>query len=581
MALPGIGTVGPTGGDIVARMRLGRVWVTPLEYRNLRGGAAPQTIPPTLGAYPTTSGTAPPPEAVVRAAARRYTGATVAHPAAPAGTGPASATAAPATPTTGPADKPPMRHVDIPFTRLHGAAVTAFAAARTEALRRVPWFGKAILQLRPVALPGYGTFGVTEGKVLIMDPLLILAWCYPRALTATVGNGAPVGSLGALDPGGVSVLANVLIHEAMHPFLGHAARFRAMPGYVPALHHRRANEAADIEIHSILFAAGCVDWPWEVCHAQGYGLPPNMPMEWYFTNLPPEAGKADGEAAPGAGDCGSGATGYGSEVEAEADRRFGASPEEAESERRAAAAGVASYAKAKPGTVPGGVLRHVEDMARPIAIPWPATVAARVSAAIDLARRGEVRTYLRPNRKQGGLGYGAGRAVLSASRAPTPRVWVAVDTSGSMGPDELTAGLGVVLGVIARAGATAVMVTFDAKVQTMTTVGPGDNGRRLAELLKGGGGSNVCPVFDAAADPPRGLPSPGVLIVFTDGYIAVPDAAPRGLAVVWVTGPTKDHPGADGRVHGTRPAPWGDHVVVDVADGRVLGHDAGAKGAVA
>lgn len=553
-------------------------WVVPAPYRATRttpgGGLAPTAIPATVGGYRTTTAPVPPVPAVVAAAARhtfRPVAAQSAPAAAPSGrptsTGAPQAipaVTAPQGPTEGPGTQPPGA---APFTALRGPAATAFCVARAEAMRLLPWFAKAVLQLRPVALPGFGTFGVTEGKVLIVDPDLITAWCWPRATSPAAIAGDP-------DAGGVAILADVLLHEALHPFLNHASRARAIPGYVPARHHKRANIAADIEIHSILFAAGANVWPWEPCHAQGYGLAPNFPFEWYYTNLPADAAPPADSPAPTAGACGSGATGHASEVEAEADRRFGATAAEVESERRAAAAAITAYASRHPGTVPGEILRHVEDVRRPIPVAWQATVTARVSSALDLARRGEVRTYLRPNRKQGGLGWGGGRAVLAASRAPTPTVWVCVDTSGSMGADELAAGLGVVLGVLARTGAATVLCAFDAALQSLAVIRPGVSHNELVKALRGGGGSDVRPVFTAAEKPPVGAPRPDVMVVFTDGWLAVPAAAPRGVVTVWVTGRTGGTPGDGGPGH-RRPAPWGEHAVVDLAAGRVVSHTRG------
>jgi hypothetical protein len=168
----------------------------------------------------------------------------------------------------------------------------ALAAARAVAIARLPWFAKAVLQLRPVLVPGYGTFGVTPGNVLLCDPALVLAWCYRG---------------GALDSQGVSVLANVLLHEAAHGYLDHAHRLAAVidptrGGAFPGYDAHHGNCAGDAEIHSLLFSSGCHTWPWEPVYGARYGIAQHGTAEWFYgalpaTHTPPQrTGSHPGEA---------------------------------------------------------------------------------------------------------------------------------------------------------------------------------------------------------------------------------------------------------------------------------------------
>lgn len=459
-----------------------------------------------------------------------------------------------------------------------GAVGVALAAARAVAIARLPWFAKAVLQLRPVLVPGYGTFGVTPGNVLLCDPALVLAWCYRE---------------GALDPQGVSVLANVLLHEAAHGYLDHAHRLPAVidptrGGAFPGYDAHHGNCAGDAEIHGMLFSSGCHTWPWEPVYGARYGIAQHGTAEWFYGALPatqtppqrtgshPGEARADdappGGATPGAPTadgqhacetrCGGGATGVPDPFEAEMDARYGATPAERASERGAVDAAIRAHAARNPGSVPGGILRRIADVRAPIPVPWASKVRAALRHTLDMATRGDARTYLRADRKQHGIGYGAGRPVLMGSATTDVPVWLAVDTSGSMSPDELAAGVAVVLGVLGTLRATVTLVAVDSAVQTMTRITAATPAAKIASYLRGGGGTDFRPLFAAATGDTaarRGHPAPRAVLVFTDGGACVPAEAPRGVEVLWVTGPTA----ATGGNH-RRPCAWGQHVEVAV-----------------
>jgi predicted metal-dependent peptidase len=131
-----------------------------------------------------------------------------------------------------------------------------------------------------------------------------------------------------------------------------------------------------------------------------------------------------------------------------------------------------------------------------------------------------------------------------------------------MSPDELAAGVAVVLGVLGTLRATVTLVAVDAAVQTMTRITAATPAAKIASYLRGGGGTDFRPLFAAATGDTaarRGHPAPRAVLVFTDGGACVPAEAPRGVEVLWVTGPTA----ATGGNH-RRPCAWGQHVEVAV-----------------
>jgi predicted metal-dependent peptidase len=145
--------------------------------------------------------------------------------------------------------------------------------------------------------------------------------------------------------------------------------------------------------------------------------------------------------------------------------------------------------------------------------------------------------------------------VLPTFVAPVPRVMVAVDTSGSMGDDELQRCLAECEGVLRAVGSDLQFITCDADVHTDTVM---RTWRDAARKMTGGGGTNFIPMFERAMSK---RPRPEVLIVLTDGGGPAPDEPPPGIRVVWVLcGAHKRHPyNATMRGHVT----YGDMIEID------------------
>jgi predicted metal-dependent peptidase len=136
--------------------------------------------------------------------------------------------------------------------------------------------------------------------------------------------------------------------------------------------------------------------------------------------------------------------------------------------------------------------------------------------------------YDGPSRRQAGLGYGNGAPILPRLRRPVPRVAIALDTSGSMGGDELSAALNETQGILRAVGAEVTFLSCDAEVHALGQI---HSVADALKLVKGGGGTDFRPVF-AALEKKRERPD--VLVFFTDGYGPAPARAPLWCSTVWV-----------------------------------------------
>lgn len=229
--------------------------------------------------------------------------------------------------------------------------------------------------------------------------------------------------------------------------------------------------------------------------------------------------------APGAGRCGSCATGQKEPWEdgppSDGD---GVSHAEGEMIRRDVARQITEHISAQ-GEAPGHWARWANEKLRP-RINWRRELAAAVRHAVaDVAGASDY-SYARPSRRQGQIGNG--KVVLPSLRRPVPSVAVVIDTSGSMSDAMLSQTLaeisGILKGLGQRDGITVLSV--DAAVTTARKV---FDARQVQ--LAGGGGTDMGEGIIAAA---KLRPVPQVCIVLTDGYTPWPAQPPRGMKTVVV-----------------------------------------------
>ena len=115
--------------------------------------------------------------------------------------------------------------------------------------------------------------------------------------------------------------------------------------------------------------------------------------------------------------------------------------------------------------------------------------------------------------------------------APKPRIGVFVDTSGSMGQDDIQIAMSEMSGVLKSSGAEVIFGVCDAQVHGKLDVVK--DIREACSRLTGGGGTNFHPVFKALDELPRNR-RPNLVVLFTDGDGPAPEHPPEGMHVILV-----------------------------------------------
>jgi len=205
----------------------------------------------------------------------------------------------------------------------------------------------------------------------------------------------------------------------------------------------------------------------------------------------------------------------------------------------------AEVAKAQ-GLLPGALERFVGDFLEP-QVDWKARLAAIVARVLGT----DAVNWSRPHRRR-----------LVATSVWFPRrtghsagtVVVGVDTSGSIGDDEIAAFLGELADILTNTNPQQVYLCWcDAaigRVDELTTASD------LAVAVKagcpGGGGTSFVPVFNWCEEENI---RPDTLIYFTDMYGTFPSEDP-GYPTIWCR-TTEGH-----------DAPFGEHVHIDIGHGQ-------------
>jgi predicted metal-dependent peptidase len=229
----------------------------------------------------------------------------------------------------------------------------------------------------------------------------------------------------------------------------------------------------------------------------------------------------------------------------EVDPVTGAEDIPSDSEFREAIARAAAAAKSV-GNLPGRIKRLIDEILEP-QVNWRDHIRMLMTGKIGAKSE----TWDKPNRRYAALGALSrnGFPVMPGRRGHGANtVAVAIDTSGSIGPNELAAFLAEVGGVLNDVRPKRIVVmgcdTRITQVEEVTTLD------ELAELrrkgVKGGGGTRFEPPFDYLAK--EGI-RPEALIYLTDleGSVGAQPAYP----VIWACTTNK-------------VAPWGDTVAIKI-----------------
>jgi predicted metal-dependent peptidase len=348
----------------------------------------------------------------------------------------------------------------------------------------------------PVAEPGAGTFAVDRSWRVYIDPECVDEWSVPE--------------LGA-----------VLVHELAHLLRDHAGRAEELGiGSGSAL---AWNIACDAEINDDLLEQG-LRLPGTPVTPDFYGWPDADLAEAYFGRIrsSPCTGDPDGTAPPIPADveCGSGSHGQGRGWE-QPNGTPGVGSSEADLLRRQTAIALQRYGR-DSGDVPAGWLRWAEDRLRPT-VDWRQVLSAEIRRGLSRSAGCADYSFARRSRRA----PVTPGVLLPGTFRPSPEVAIVLDTSGSMGEEQLTGALAEVDGILTRVGLSTRRVSVlscDAAVGAITQV------TRSSEVqLVGGGGTDMGEGIAAAVCL---RPRPQVVIVLTDGYTPWPAGPPAGVSVV-------------------------------------------------
>lgn len=308
----------------------------------------------------------------------------------------------------------------------------------------------------------------------------------------------------------------VMGHEALHVALEHHLRREDR-------HPKLWNIAADFAINAELVTAG-FKMPPEGCYDPKYN---GMTAEQIYKLLEQEAKQQGGRGKPEPGDPLDGldaGPGMGDILDAPGmDTPEGKA--QAESETRAALAEALSAAKQAGEHVPDCIQRQIT--AKQIGdIDWRAALADWLGERRDKTDY----TWMRPSRR--GMSQGAYLPSMeSEQRVGT--IAVMVDTSGSMGPDELAAALGDIQRVCdSIAPGRMIVAGYDTELRTVTEIDP--QAPPPSMELGGGGGTSFDTWHQELAAHPSmaGVPIDGAIFV-TDGYVSSWGTQPA-FPVLWV-----------------------------------------------
>lgn len=330
-----------------------------------------------------------------------------------------------------------------------------------------------------------------------------------------------------------------LAHEAMHCALSHFSRRK----------HRKQHRwdvACDLAINPILIREGMTPVPGALFNIGYEGMmaeeiyplvKDDTEEETHDDHLYNEQQEASGDGSKGqsSGIDGKrdqqGGEGGGRARSAEPPRPLG----EMEKERLSVQWGQRLAGAAQQAMQAGKLsetLRQLVDHLLQPQLPWRMLLARYM----NMASRDDY-SYMRPSRREGD-------AIFPSLRSAQVDVFVIVDTSGSIKPDEMrefVSEIDAIKGHI-RARITLHACDFQLAEQGPWSFEPWDE-FKLPAQIQGGGGTRFTPVFDWIGE--QGL-NPQVLMYFTDAEGEFPKSEPS-FPVIWL-------------VKGRGKVPWGQRI---------------------
>lgn len=371
------------------------------------------------------------------------------------------------------------------------------AKARMVACQRAPYFTAAIYSLVPFGEPGFGTFAVTKGLVLIYDHVLVEK----------------------LD---IEETAACLIHEINHILRNSPFRLDG-DGFDKEL----ANIASDLPINTDLRNAKWKLPNW-VVYPEKFQLPTGLTTEEYYGKLLDKKQKGQlpkFERGLGAGKCGGcGHNHADKKREDELDAIYGRSKADKTLVEKQVATDIQQHEKSR-GTIGGGWSEWAKGMLKGKSeIPWETVFAHMLRGVIGRIRSGMMDYSMsRPSRRQ----FVFPQPFLQPGMiAYEPEIAFIYDTSGSMGLNEVKEAIRETANVMQSLGISHVnLIQADVEVKDVRKVTISD----LRNLeIKGRGGTSFVYGLEYIQ---KLRPRPQAVIYVTDGYGDSPPKPP--FEVIW------------------------------------------------
>lgn len=386
------------------------------------------------------------------------------------------------------------------------------ASARLYLVTKRPYLATALYSLIPVEVAGLGTMAVDKYYRLYYDPDL---------------NWNPME------------VASVLYHEIQHLLRDHPGRGETFNAGV-------FNRAADCEINDDIKDENQWQLPVGVIYPDTYHLPEGKLAEYYYEQMMKDPqkfgipqsgdgnGDGDGDGANGGGKvtggkCGSAATGQSEDYELPGNQGQKVTPTEGSMIARKVAEDIRKEKQKGIGNIPGSWERWADEILSP-KVNWRNELRASIYNSVSEVAGMIDYTYRRPSRRQSAFG----KVVVPSLTQPVVKVACVVDTSGSMGSEEVEQAIAEVGGILKALGTNVgiTVLSVDAAVHTCQKV---FSARQVTPV--GGGGTDMGIGIAKAMEL---KPKPDVIVVLTDGYTPWPDKSPKAKVIVGIIGGSGD-----------------------------------------
>ena len=357
----------------------------------------------------------------------------------------------------------------------------------------------------------------------------------------------------------VFIIATGLAHECFHVQLKHGLRGKVYPD------KQRWNKAGDLFINSTMReskrikgkkSSGEQLWKfpeWALMPEQ-FGFKPGLTADEYYRLLEEQEKKKKGECVDDRGTCvmhgscgGIAGNPLSQELENQYNHEKGRSEANVIAIAKATAKAIEAHVNSAEGrgTLPGIWAEVVDISDKVFEVPWRAKLAKVLRSSIGWARTGGLdysmrrpsrRSYLRGIALPGLIGF-------------DPNVWFIVDSSGSMGSEQLADASRVCADVLRQSGITDAWwmeADVEHKREPLRVAV-----RDLQSMeIRGRGGTDFRPAIEYVASR---QPKPHIVIYITDGCGPAPAEPPPGIHFIWVIIPS---------AWAHIPARWGDMVVL-------------------